>query len=130
MDFKEGGSTAAIAECAAAMANLDGGLIFVGIADQDREIVAKPWRTSRRFDGWWQAGQRAGAPTGCRLCLNLYPQYGRGLGDPPCRRGRCQGATVGLEVSNSAVLAGAPPPDAVRRADQLLGEGLAGDAVA
>jgi schlafen family protein len=48
VDFKEGGKTAAIAECAAAMANAEGGLILVGITDQNREMVgvpAKPWRT-------------------------------------------------------------------------------------
>jgi predicted HTH transcriptional regulator len=42
VDFKEGGKTATIAECAAAMANAQGGLIFVGINDQDREIVGVP----------------------------------------------------------------------------------------
>ena len=41
VDFKEG-STPAIAECAAAMANLHGGLILIGITDQDRKIVGVP----------------------------------------------------------------------------------------
>ena len=39
VEFKEGGSTAAVAECAAAMANLHGGLILIGITYQDRKIV-------------------------------------------------------------------------------------------
>ncbi|HET9894587.1 MAG TPA: ATP-binding protein [Streptosporangiaceae bacterium] len=39
VEFKEGGGTATIPECAAAMANAHGGLIFVGIADGTREIV-------------------------------------------------------------------------------------------
>jgi hypothetical protein len=42
VDFKEGGSTPAVAECAAAMANLHGGLILVGVTDQDRRIVGVP----------------------------------------------------------------------------------------
>jgi Putative DNA-binding domain len=42
VEFKEGGKTAAIAECAAAMANAQGGLIFVGLTDQDRDIVGVP----------------------------------------------------------------------------------------
>jgi predicted HTH transcriptional regulator len=42
VDFKEGGKTAAIAECAAAMANAEGGLILVGITDQNREMVGVP----------------------------------------------------------------------------------------
>ena len=42
VDFKEGGSTPAVAECAAAMANLHGGLILIGITDQDRKIVGVP----------------------------------------------------------------------------------------
>jgi Putative DNA-binding domain len=42
VDFKQGGNTPAIAECAAAMANMHGGLIFVGITDQEREIVGVP----------------------------------------------------------------------------------------
>jgi hypothetical protein len=42
VDFKEGGKTATIAECAAAMANAQGGLIFVGITDQARDIVGVP----------------------------------------------------------------------------------------
>ena len=42
VDFKEGGKTATIAECAAAMANAQGGLIFVGITDQGRDIVGVP----------------------------------------------------------------------------------------
>jgi hypothetical protein len=42
VDFKEGGRTATIAECAAAMANAHGGLIFVGITDQERDIVGVP----------------------------------------------------------------------------------------
>jgi len=42
VDFKEGGSTATIAECAAAMANTHGGLILVGVKDQDRDIVGVP----------------------------------------------------------------------------------------
>ena len=42
VDFKEGGSTPAVAECAAAMANLYGGLILVGVTDQDRRIVGVP----------------------------------------------------------------------------------------
>ena len=41
MDFKEG-STPAVAECAAAMANLHGGLILIGVTDQDRKIVGVP----------------------------------------------------------------------------------------
>ena len=41
VDFKEG-STPAVAECAAAMANLHGGLILIGITDQDRKIVGVP----------------------------------------------------------------------------------------
>jgi Schlafen, AlbA_2 len=39
IEFKEGGSTAAIPACAAAMANANGGLILVGISDQARDIV-------------------------------------------------------------------------------------------
>jgi hypothetical protein len=39
IDFKEGGDTPRIAECAAAMANAQGGLIFVGITDGERKIV-------------------------------------------------------------------------------------------
>jgi hypothetical protein len=42
VDFKEGRSTPTIAECAAAMANTHGGLILVGITDQEREIVGVP----------------------------------------------------------------------------------------
>jgi hypothetical protein len=42
VDFKEGGNTPTIAECAAAMANAHGGLILVGVTDQDREIVGVP----------------------------------------------------------------------------------------
>jgi hypothetical protein len=42
VDFKEGGSTPAVAECAAAMANLHGGLILIGVTDQDRQIVGVP----------------------------------------------------------------------------------------
>ena len=42
VDFKEGGKTATIAECAAAMANAQGGLILVGITDQGRDIVGVP----------------------------------------------------------------------------------------
>ena len=42
VDFKEGGKTGTIAECAAAMANAQGGLIFVGITDRDRDIVGVP----------------------------------------------------------------------------------------
>ena len=42
VDFKEGAQTATIAECAAAMANAYGGLIFVGITDQGRDIVGVP----------------------------------------------------------------------------------------
>ncbi len=42
VDFKEGSQTATIAECAAAMANAQGGLIFVGITDQGRDIVGVP----------------------------------------------------------------------------------------
>jgi hypothetical protein len=45
VDFKEGGRTATIAECAAAMANAQGGLIFVGITDQGRDIVGVPRET-------------------------------------------------------------------------------------
>ena len=41
VEFKEGGSTPAVAECAAAMANLHGGLIL-GVTDQDRRIVGVP----------------------------------------------------------------------------------------
>lgn len=41
VDFKQG-STPAVAECAAAMANLHGGLILIGITDQDRKIVGVP----------------------------------------------------------------------------------------
>ncbi len=44
VDFKEGAQTATIAECAAAMANAYGGLIFVGITDQGRDIVGVPAR--------------------------------------------------------------------------------------
>lgn len=40
--FKEGAQTATIAECTAAMANAYGGLIFVGITDQGRDIVGVP----------------------------------------------------------------------------------------
>ena len=39
VEFKEGGQTSRVAECAAAMANTHGGLIFIGITDQEREIV-------------------------------------------------------------------------------------------
>ena len=49
VDFKEGG-TPAVAECAAAMANLRGGLILIGVTDQDQRIMGVPvrrWRTSR-----------------------------------------------------------------------------------
>lgn len=42
VDFKEGARTGTIAECAAAMANAHGGLIFVGITDQGRDIVGVP----------------------------------------------------------------------------------------
>ncbi|HEY6315853.1 MAG TPA: RNA-binding domain-containing protein [Streptosporangiaceae bacterium] len=42
VDFKEGGRTGTIAECAAAMANAQGGLIFVGITDQGRDLVGVP----------------------------------------------------------------------------------------
>jgi Schlafen, AlbA_2 len=42
VEFKEGGSTTAVAECAAAMANLHGGLIVTGVTDQDRQIVGVP----------------------------------------------------------------------------------------
>jgi schlafen family protein len=42
VEFKEGGNTAAIAESAAAMANAQGGLILVGITDQERDIVGVP----------------------------------------------------------------------------------------
>jgi predicted HTH transcriptional regulator len=42
VDFKEGGNTPAIADCAAAMANAQGGLILVGITDQQRDIVGVP----------------------------------------------------------------------------------------
>jgi len=42
VEFKEGGSTPAVAECAAAMANAHGGLILVGVTDKDREIVGMP----------------------------------------------------------------------------------------
>ena len=45
VDFKEGGKTATIAECAAAMANAQGGLIFVGITDQGRDSVGVPRET-------------------------------------------------------------------------------------
>jgi hypothetical protein len=39
VDFKEGGATPVVAECAAAMANAHGGLILVGITDRERDIV-------------------------------------------------------------------------------------------
>jgi hypothetical protein len=42
VDFKEGGSTPTVAECAAAMANAYGGLILVGVTDQERDIVGVP----------------------------------------------------------------------------------------
>jgi hypothetical protein len=42
VEFKEGGSTPAVAECVAALANLHGGLIVVGVTDQDRRIVGVP----------------------------------------------------------------------------------------
>ena len=42
VEFKEGGSTATIPECAAAMANAHGGLIFVGVADQARDFLGVP----------------------------------------------------------------------------------------
>lgn len=42
VEFKEGGGTATIPECAAARANAHGGLIFVGIADDTREILGVP----------------------------------------------------------------------------------------
>jgi len=42
VEFKEGGSTGTIPECAAALANTHGGLILVGITDQKREIVGVP----------------------------------------------------------------------------------------
>ena len=45
VEFKEGGSTPAVAECAAAMANLHGGLILIGVTDQDRKIVGVPRET-------------------------------------------------------------------------------------
>jgi Schlafen, AlbA_2 len=41
VDFKEA-STPAVAECAAAMANLHGGLILIGITDQDRKMAGVP----------------------------------------------------------------------------------------
>jgi len=41
IDFKET-ATPRIAECAAAMANTFGGLIFVGVTDQNREVVGVP----------------------------------------------------------------------------------------
>ena len=45
VEFKEGGSTPAVAECAVAMANLHGGLILIGVTDQDRRIVGVPRET-------------------------------------------------------------------------------------
>ena len=45
VEFKEGGSTPAVAVCAAAMANLHGGLILIGVTDQDRRIVGVPRET-------------------------------------------------------------------------------------
>ena len=45
VDFKEGGNTPAIADCAAAMANAHGGLILVGVTDKERDIVGVPRET-------------------------------------------------------------------------------------
>jgi hypothetical protein len=42
VEFKEDGNTLRIAESAAAMANTHGGLVLVGITDEDREIVGVP----------------------------------------------------------------------------------------
>lgn len=41
VEFKEN-ATPRIADCAAAMANTHGGLIFVGVTDADREVVGVP----------------------------------------------------------------------------------------
>ena len=42
VEFKRDGSTLRIAESAAAMANTYGGLVLVGVTDEDREIVGVP----------------------------------------------------------------------------------------
>jgi hypothetical protein len=42
LEFKKDGNTLRIAESAAAMANTYGGLVLVGITDEDREIVGVP----------------------------------------------------------------------------------------
>jgi hypothetical protein len=52
VDFKES-ATPRVAECAAAMANTHGGLIFIGITDKDREIVGVPREVIANISGYF-----------------------------------------------------------------------------
>jgi hypothetical protein len=51
VDFKQS-ATPRIAECAAAMANTYGGLIFVGVTDKEREIVGVPREMIGNISGY------------------------------------------------------------------------------